>query len=110
MADPYIAPGAVIMLDNSAGTPTDISAYVDAESGWKEEFTTKRYTYTPMSTGIEVEKGGSIKRLVKLMALEESAARTFFDAIRGSAGLHFEIHPLGTGSGKAKVAISFTVK
>lgn len=96
-------PNAVIKLDNSAGTLTDISAYLDAEVGWSPEGETKRYSYTPMSTGIEVEIGGAIKKKVNLTALDETAAATFFEAIRGKTGLDFEIHPDGTGSTKRKV-------
>lgn len=96
-------PNAVVKLDNASGTLTDISAYLDAEVGWSPETETKRYNYTPMSTGINVEIGGAIKTKVNLMALDEVAAGTFFTAIRGKTGLDFEIHPDGTGSGKRKV-------
>lgn len=96
-------PNAVIKLDNASNVLTDVSAYLDAEVGWSPESETKRYTYTPMSTGIEVEIGGSRKIKVNLMALDETAADTFFSAIRGKSGLNFEIHPDGTGTGKRKV-------
>jgi len=96
-------PNAVVKLDNASGTLTDISAYLDAETGWSPEGETKRYNYTPMSTGIEVEVGGAVKKKVNLMALDEIAAGTFFDGIRGKSGLDFEIHPDGTGTGKRKV-------
>ena len=96
-------PNAVIKLDSAVDVLTDISAYLDAEVGWSPEAETKRYTYTPMSTGIEVEIGGARKIKVNLMALDEVAAATFFEAIRGKSNLDYEIHPDGTGSTKRKV-------
>lgn len=103
MSDPKAYPAIVFMLDNASGSPTAIESYIDAQAGFQPEAETKRYSYTPMSTGDEVEVGGSRKKRFTLQAFDIPEAATFFEAIRGKSGLDYEIRHEGTGAGKRKV-------
>jgi hypothetical protein len=102
---PVKGAGASFKLDNSVGTLTDISTYLDGIDGSSDADELDGTTFQPnVAAPIKVILSGFRTRAYSLSGKWTAAAETFFAAIEGLNDLDYEYGPDGTVAGKTKIS------
>jgi hypothetical protein len=97
--------GTSFKLDNSVGTLTDISTYLDGVDGSSDADELDGTTFQPnVAAPIKDILAGFRTRGFSLSGKWSAAAETFFAAIEGLNGLDYEYGPDGTTAGKPKIS------
>jgi hypothetical protein len=97
--------GASFKLDNSVGTLTDISVYLDGIDGSSDADELDATTFQPnVAAPVKDIISGPRTRAYSLSGKWIAAAETFFSAIEGLSNLDYEYGPDGTTTGKVKIS------
>ena len=81
-------------LDNAAGTPTDISTYLDSIQGSSDTEFLDGTTFQPDAvTAVKNEIPGFASKGLSLSGKWTEAAEAFFSGIEGMQGLDYEYKP-----------------
>jgi hypothetical protein len=97
--------GTSFKLDNSVGTLTDISTYLDGVDGSSDADELDGTTFQPnVAAPIKDIIAGFRTRSFSLSGKWTAAAETFFAAIEGLTALDYEYGPDGTTAGKPKIS------
>lgn len=97
--------GTSFKLDNSVGTLTDISVYLDGVDGSSDADELDGTTFQPnVASPTKDIIAGARERGFSLSGKWVAAAETFFAAIEGLNNLDYEYGPDGTTAGKPKIS------
>jgi hypothetical protein len=91
-------------LDNSAGSPTEISTYLDGVTPSSDTDELDGTTFQPgVATPTKSIIAGFRTRSLSLSVKWTSAAETFFSGIEGRTGLKYDYGPLGKETGMSGI-------
>lgn len=92
-------------LDNSVGTLTDISTYLDGVDGSSDTEVLDGTTFQPsVAVPLKERVPGFSEKGYSLSGKWTAAAETFFSAVETLTGLDYEYGPEGTAAGKVKIS------